>query len=278
MFASTELVARIERAERRMLLDVAEAAQRREPERDALAVPLAGGVATCLGADSPLTKVGGLGFGEALDEAVLAKIERAWHARGAAVQVELATLADPSIGAALTRRGYVLHAFENVLGLALAPGAEREAPRTPFQISESGAEELALWTDVAITAFASEDTQGNPSHESFAREAIERATRDMCSAPGFTRYLARSGGRPAATASLRTFEGVAQLCGAATLPAFRRRGAHAALMHARLTAARRADCDVAVVTTLPGSKSQENAQRNGFSLLYARAILVLPPA
>jgi hypothetical protein len=29
-----------------------------------------------------------------------------------------------------------------------------------------------------------------------------------------------------------------------------------------------------VITTLPGSKSQQNAQRRGFDLLYTRAILV----
>ena len=35
-----------------------------------------------------------------------------------------------------------------------------------------------------------------------------------------------------------------------------------------------AGCDIAVVTTLPGSKSHENVQRQGFELLYTRAVLV----
>lgn len=39
----------------------------------------------------------------------------------------------------------------------------------------------------------------------------------------------------------------------------------------------RLGCDVAVVTTVPGSKSQQNAQRQGFDLLYTRAILVKQP-
>jgi len=47
-----------------------------------------------------------------------------------------------------------------------------------------------------------------------------------------------------------------------------------ALTARRLADAQRAGCDLAVVTTSPGSKSQENAQRHGFELLYARAILV----
>ena len=73
---------------------------------------------------------------------------------------------------------------------------------------------------------------------------------------------------------MRLFEGVAQLCGAATLPAHRRRGVQSALLDARLAIAGQSGCDVAVVTTQPGSKSQENVQRRGFELLYTRAILV----
>lgn len=62
--------------------------------------------------------------------------------------------------------------------------------------------------------------------------------------------------------------------GVATLPEHRRRGVQGALLGARLEAAARAGCDVAVVTTQPGSKSQENVQKRGFELLYTRAILV----
>jgi hypothetical protein len=42
---------------------------------------------------------------------------------------------------------------------------------------------------------------------------------------------------------------------------------------ARLAEARAAGCDLAVVTTRPGSPSQRNVQRAGFHLLYARAVL-----
>ena len=67
---------------------------------------------------------------------------------------------------------------------------------------------------------------------------------------------------------------VAQLVGAATAPAHRRRGVQSALLRAGLADAAEAGCDIAVVTTAPGSKSQQNVQRQGFHLLYTRAILV----
>jgi hypothetical protein len=54
-----------------------------------------------------------------------------------------------------------------------------------------------------------------------------------------------------------------------------RRGSwHRALLSARLAEAAAAGCDIAVVTTQPGSRSQQNVQRQGFDPLYTRAILV----
>ena len=64
--------------------------------------------------------------------------------------------------------------------------------------------------------------------------------------------------------------------GAATAPAHRRRGIQTALLAARLADAAAAGCDVAAIVTQPGSKSQQNAQRQGFDLLYTRAVLVRP--
>jgi hypothetical protein len=50
-----------------------------------------------------------------------------------------------------------------------------------------------------------------------------------------------------------------------------------ALLATRLLDAATAGCDIAVVTTAPGSTSQKNVQRRGFHLLYTRAVLVKRP-
>jgi predicted GNAT family acetyltransferase len=91
------------------------------------------------------------------------------------------------------------------------------------------------------------------------------------------RYAALRDGILAGGATLRLTEGIAQLTGAATVPAHRRRGVQTALVSARLADAADAGCDVAVIITQPGSKSQQNAQRQGFDLLYTRAVLVKQP-
>ncbi|WP_084599834.1 GNAT family N-acetyltransferase [Actinoplanes subtropicus] len=87
------------------------------------------------------------------------------------------------------------------------------------------------------------------------------------------RYLARLDGVPAGGGSMRVADGIAQLTGAGTAPAFRRRGIQSAQLSARLADATAAGCDLAVITVQPGSKSQQNAQRRGFDLLYTRAVL-----
>jgi len=273
MFASTELGARIERAECGLLTECVEAIERSRPAEGVLARPLAGGVATYTGPDSPLNKVAGLGFAGPVDEAELEAVEEAFRERAAPVQVELSCLADPSIAPLLSRRGYVLQGFENVLGLD--PKAYSSRIAADVEVSISPDDELASWLDVVVDGFGAPDTQGVASHETFPRAALERVIRDMAGAEGLRRYLARLGGTPAGGGSMRVADGIAQLCGAATLPAHRRRGVQTSLLAARLEYARSAGCDIAVVTTQPGSKSQENVQRRGFELLYTRAILVL---
>lgn len=272
MFCSTALAARIEHAEAGLIAAGTEAARQRGD--DGFVIPIGGGAACFAGPNSPFNKVVGMGFGGVPDSAELDEIERAYSAAGSVSQVELTQLADPDIGAMLTGRGYRLVGFENVLGRPLDGTEHRVTPRG-VEIRPSGDDEFATWLDVVVDGFAAPDTQGVAPHEEFPREMIAAATRDMAAA-GAARYVALYEGTVAGAASVRMADGVAQLTGAATLPTHRRRGIQTALLAARLVDAASAACDIAVVTTAPGSKSQENVQRRGFDLLYTRAVLVKP--
>ena len=275
LFCDTALAARIERAEAQLTAKVSEAARLRRADAAGFMIPIAGGVASFAEEDSPFNKVAGLGFGGTPAAAALDQIERAFAARGAPVQIELANLAGPAIGALLTGRGYRLVSFENVLGLAFTGKPERVTP-AGIEIRPSGDDEFESWLEVQADAVAHPDTQGVPSHEEFPREVIVRAERDFAAA-GVARYAALADGVIAGGASMHLAEGVAQLTGAATAPTHRRRGVQTALLSARLADAAAAGCDIAVVTTQPGSKSQQNVQRRGFDLLYTRAVLVKQP-
>ncbi|WP_063036742.1 GNAT family N-acetyltransferase [Nocardia pseudovaccinii] len=274
LFAGQDLAARVEHAERTLIEEGACAAARRDPQQRVLVRPIGGGLAVWAGPGSPLDKVVGIGMnGTAFDDAELDAVEQAFAEREAPVQVEVSTLADPAVVERLTRRGYVLFGFENVLGLRLEPGRQAQLAES-IEIRDVGHDAFETWVNVVVDGFATPDTQGVASHEEFPREAIERAERDLTATSGFVGSLAMIDGKPAGGASLRLSDGVAQLCGAATLPEFRRRGVQGALLSMRLAAAAAAGCDLAVVTTLPGSKSQQNVQKLGFQLLYPRAVLV----
>ena len=283
LFATASLARRVERAEAAMVADGAAAASGRVGADRVFLRHLAGGVAAFTDDGSPFNKVVGVGFEGVPDEGALNEIEHEFARRQAAVQVEVSSLANPDVPRFLTRRGYELVGFENVLGLALSvesgPGEVAPATEAALEITPVGPDENATWLDTVATGFLHADTfDGPPSHETFEREALERVFSDTMAAPSFERFLAWRGGQVAGGASLRLHEGVAQLCGAATLTEHRRRGVQSALLLHRLSLAASRGCDLAVVTTQPGSKSQQNVQRFGFTLLYARAILVKPAA
>lgn len=276
MFANATLAGRIERAEASLVRGLGAAARRRLDEELLVIESIGGGVAVHAGADNPANKVAGIGFEAAPASEEWDRIEQAYAAHNAAVRVELSSLASPEIGRLLTQRGYELTGYENLLGLALDTFV---GPASVPGVSIATAErhELTDWIDVVSTGFEhTDDFDAPPSDDSFPRAAIERVFGDILASSEFEQLLARRDGELAGGASLRIFESVAQLSGAATLPAHRRRGVQTALVSHRLAEAARRGCDVAVVTTQPGSKSQQNLQRFGFAVLYVRAVLVKP--
>lgn len=235
--------------------------------------PIGGSTAVLAEPGSPFNKLIGLGFGDGLDLAALEAIERAHEARLARLQVEFSTLGDPAVTTLLTSRGYRLAGFENVLARRLQQ--DDPWPAGAVSVSPIRADESTAWRETLTTGFLHPDVFDGPaSHESFDRAALERTYDLFGIVPGVERLLARMDGTVAGGASLYIRDGIALMCGAATLPQFRRRGVQSALLRARFDLARRAGCELAVVTTQPGSKSMENVQRAGFDLIYARAILV----
>jgi ribosomal protein S18 acetylase RimI-like enzyme len=277
MFATASLAARIEQAESAMLIELGRAAEGRLGADEVVIAQLGGGVATYTGTESPTNKLAGLGFGRAPTAEELDAVERAFADRRTPVQAEFASLGDPAVPRLLSRRGYELIGFENVMGRPLDPAAPAALSEGDIEVRRASDAETRAWMDAVATGFQHPDVfDGPPSHESISREAIERIFADVLATPSFDRFIARRGGEVAGGASLRLHEGVAQLAGAATLPQHRRHGVQTALLRHRLLDSARRGCDVAVVVTQPGSKSTENVQRFGFCVLYVRAIMVKP--
>jgi len=261
MFTDAALAARIDRVEARLSRAVGGVLS------DALVHDLDGGVSVVSRPGSPINKVIGVGFTGPLDPAVLTDIETGWRLRGEHTRVELSTLADPAAAEQLSARGYRLLGFEHVLVRPLSEGDAAREPAHPIHRDHPD------WQPILVEGFAAPDGTGAPV-DAYGREIINTVMTDFARAEGFLRYVATQGATSVGAATLRIDDRIALLCGATTLPSARRRGVQAALLTARLRDASRAGCDLAVITTAPGSLSQHNATRQGFTMAYARAILV----
>lgn len=278
ILADTELGARIDHVEARLSTALAEAVRRRSPGSGAFALALGRGAAVYAGAESPANKIIGVGFDEVPGERVLDEVEHRYFEQKSPVQAEVSTLANPDFHACLSGRGYLLVGFENVLGFGLAGDIADSADTLGMSIEPIAPDCGSDWMEAVITGFGHPDETGAGSGIPVPpRQAIEEAFCRFAETPGFYPYLVRIGNTIAGGGGLRVDLGIAQLCGAATLPGFRRRGVHTALLRQRLRDARLMGCDLAVMTAQPGSKSHFNAQRQGFSLLYSRALLVKEP-
>lgn len=139
------------------------------------------------------------------------------------------------------------------------------AASTDLRIGRVGPDDAAEFAEVFICGF------GMPDDPHLARWIAATA-----SMPGFRGYAGRDGARIVAVANSFTADGRTALCGAATLPEARRRGAQSALMAARLRDAAAAGsawitCETHVETEQSGpNPSLHNMRRMGFTELYER--------
>ena len=235
------------------------------PESLATAEAFAGGWATFAGVDSPLTQAFALGLAGPVEEEEIARMEDFFHSRGAHVYVELCPYADPSIVEIFRRRGYTLIEFSNVLVRRLAPEDAQWSSDQAVRVRRAETHEAKLWAETVARGFF-------PDGE-LPQALIDLMGASFHSTAG-THFLCEIEGQVAGGGGLVMHEAVASLGGAATLPAFRNRGGQTALLRARIGFAAERGCDIIMVTTLPGTVSQRNVERQGFRVVYTRSKLI----
>ncbi len=275
MFTTQQLAAAIDGAEGRLCRGIARLAASSAHGHAVKVFEIGGGVAVFTQPGSPVNKLIGAGFDGPLEPAALQAAEDWFASQGARLQAEVSTLATPAVHAMLTARGYEPTGFENVLGhdLSAVPAAPADV-----EVSHVGPANRSALAETMVAAFSSLDAGGVGGDEIPAVDEMRRWLDTMTRLDGFRGYVARLEGRIVGGGSLRVDGEIAQFIGAGTLPAYRRRGVQTALLRARLADAASAGCSVAVIVTQPASKSQQNAQREGFALLCARQLLVKPPS
>ncbi|MEN3331938.1 MAG: hypothetical protein V7641_1303 [Blastocatellia bacterium] len=234
------------------------------PESAATAEPFAGGWAIFAGIDSPVTQAFALGLSGPVEEDEIARMEEFFHNRGAATNVELCPYADLSIVDIFRRRGYSLIEFSNVLVRKLSAEDAQLSFDSAVRVRHPETHEARLWAETVARGFLPEGE--------LPQMMIDLMITSLHSAVGAF-FLAEIDGQVAGGGVLTMHDGVAALGGASTLPAFRNRGAQTALLRARLAFAAERDCDIVMVSTLPGSTSQRNVERQGFRVVYTRSKL-----
>ncbi len=264
LLLSIELARRIELAEAQAAVGGAETMRCLRPQSGTAVDPIAGGFAIYCGANSPTTQAVGMGLDGPVSEEEFDRLENFYRRRSEPVRVETCPLADASLIGHFGKRGYRVTEFSNVMALPL-DGAYRaqnqsEPPRG-LVIEQVDHGQVDLWTLTVSQGFAEKGP--------VVPEIVE-VMRMFALSPGVECYLARVDGKAAGGGTLAIRDGVAGLFGASTLPAFRKRGVQTALLHARLARAAEAGCDLAVCLAQPGSTSQRNVVRQGFTVLYTR--------
>ena len=125
------------------------------------------------------------------------------------------------------------------------------------------AEDLNLWSRIGAEAFANDE---------LSAETLERVMLPFAHVKHAHCYVAYVDGNAAGSAAMFALpeKKIAGLFGAGTRPAFRNRGVQTALLNRRLADAAKMGCEIAIVTTQPGSASHRNVARRGFELLYTK--------
>lgn len=234
------------------------------PESGAASISVAGGYAVTCGHPSPINRACGLGMSGPVTVADLEALEAFYGDHGVDdAHVRVCPHADPSLVRLLAERGYAVNAFMNVYARPVAEPGHPEPGVPDVEVRVATEDEARLWFELA--GYAGDWAQPDGIAFMVIRTVLKPDTR---------LFLAWKDGQPVGGGALEMHEGVAALIAAATLPAYRRQGIHAALMRARLDAAVAACCDIAVAHTRPGALSQGNVLRNGFELLYTTVEVV----
>jgi len=265
MFVGLALARRLEMAHAWRGVKYARAQLTLQPETCSAAEAVAGGFAVYAGSGSPANRAVGLGMHGPVTQADLDQVHEFYRRLHAAPGLDLCPLADPSLLDLLNQNGYRLEHFFNVLARPLSDGdAAVPLPAAP-RITQATPEEAELW--IRTTA------QGFTGKEDPPQADLDILRPNFHSADA-TCFFAWLDDQPAGGGALFVHDGVAELGGASTRPAFRRRGVQMALLQARLAAARKSGCDLAASMTEPGSGSQRNMVRVGFQLAYTKAKMV----
>jgi ribosomal protein S18 acetylase RimI-like enzyme len=167
---------------------------------------------------------------------------------------------DENLGRELTRLGFYQSGFHSSLIGKPGDDGYTHDERAIEQVTT--AEVLEEYLEAYVAGW------GIPGKH---RAQFKANVRPWLEQAGWSLYLARVNGRPAAAATLYVHDGVGYLADSATDPSFRRRGLQVALLRRRIRDAGFAGADLVFSGAEPLSSSHRNMERVGMRLQFTRA-------
>jgi hypothetical protein len=271
IYSDRALSQKLERTEARSNADFVETRARLDPASGADWIEVAGTYAMFDGPDSPCTQTFGLGLFDEITGDHLDEIEKFFLERNAPVFHEVSPMIDQSLMQLLSLRGYKPIELTSVMYRELSE--EFGVPPLGGSLSDSrlkpglktritGEDEADLWATTSASGWSTEMEGLADFMLGFGRISAR--------CQGAYPFLAEIDCKPISTGMLFIHDDVCVLAGASTIPESRNQGAQNALLADRLKFAATRGCTLATMGALPGSQSQKNAQKNGFSIAYTR--------
>jgi hypothetical protein len=262
LFSNIELSRRLESAEGNACARFIEARKAAFPHCGSCWIEVPGVMAMHDGPSSPSTQTFGLGLFQSVSAEDAIAIEKFFADRGSPVLHEVSPLAGVPLLSMLVDRGYAPVEQTSVMYRPTISALDSTARRNEkIQVQRIGEADLGTWAKTTAEGW-SDIADLSSLFVDIGR--VRAYTKDA-----FT-FLAELNGQPIAAASMNVHGGVALMAGACTIPAARKQGAQLALLECRLAFAAAQGCDLAMMGAEPGSRSQRNAERNGFRIAYTR--------
>jgi GNAT superfamily N-acetyltransferase len=237
------------------------------------AQPFAGGIAGYSGPGTFHNRVLGAGLAGPVEDRELDRLVEFYRAHDVPAAVELCPYVDTSLPAGLADRGFVLREFKQLLYRPLR--SSEALPQPPLgwpaalevrEIDRDDAADVELCVRVAISGFFEPGAT--------IPERILDISRRSTAAVHTRAFVALVDGVPAGAGSMDLGDDVAHLAGTSVQPEFRERGVQQALMLTRLARAREHGCRFATIGSRPGTSTERNGLRLGFTIAYSKSVVV----
>lgn len=226
--------------------------------------------------DAVVTNCMGMGYGEAVTDEQMDRIEGVFGRLGSIPEIECTPYSDGTLLWQLERRGYGVRNYLQIFWRDLAEAPAETVPAVEVRtVDKADPDDVAL--AVRTIAAGMESTDGEPSEPGRIMAEQVVACRDNAT------FLAYVDGRPAGGSSAGVWDRHPMcgphlnLYGGSTLPWARGRGVQRALMLERLRWGFDAGARTASLDCKPMIASERNARRLGFELVCTKGVFVRDP-